>query len=289
MKAFNTTLLRERFVIYTPQKGNKKNASTVALSNRIAAELRDSEDRVSETFIIRTHNMHSAVRMLARIIQSFDQGGPLSIRQEGYDWEEAWHLIVNDYEHTYNPDRWVAIYHNGKCIFSKGKRHPFLDMIERCDHQNNLEYDFAIPMAEKIFMETGEPLKIEYDSNVALSAHFVDNTGRLGIILRGSSRATTFTFTVQKKNDRMLNISQCLGAAAAFLEGIQLSFLVGTNTEKLSTGVIERFSKEEKQIQDGKKRLQRLQSEIENLEITSNIHYRPEKPEFHLLIHNHTL
>lgn len=284
MKEFSTALLREKFVIYDPAKGKENGAATIALSNRLTAELRDGAGRIVETFIIRAHNMHSAVRMVARIIQNFSQSGPLSTRRDGYDWEGAWNSIVNDYEYAYNPERWVAIYLNGKCIFSKGERHPFLDMIEKCDWENDLEYDFAIPVAEKLFMQKGKSLKIEHDSNVALSVHFEGNTGRLGIILRSPGRTTTFTFTAQSKNGDVLNIPQCLSSAAAFLEGIQLSFLVGMNTEKIRLGIIERFSKEEKQTKEGKARLQRLKSEIENLEKTFNVRYRPEKPEFHHLV-----
>lgn len=284
MKEFSTALLREKFVIYDPARGKENGAATIALSNRMTVDLRDSEGRIAETLIVRAQNMHSAARMVARIVQSFNQGGPLTIRRDGYDWEGAWNSIVNDYEYAYNPERWVAIYLGGKCIFSKGERHPFLDMIEKCDRENDLEYDFSIPMAEKLFMKKGKPLKIEHDSNVALSAHFENDTGRLGIILRGPTRTTTFTFTAQSEKGKTLNVPQCLSGAAAFLEGIQLSFLVGMNTEKIHLGLIERFSKEEKQTKEGRTRLQRLKSEIENLEMAFNIRYRPEKPEFHLLV-----
>lgn len=284
MKEFSTALLREKFVIYDPAKGKDNGAATIALSNRLAVELRDSEGRIAETLIVRAQNMHSAVRMVARIVQSFGQGGPLSIRRDGYDWDGAWHAIVNDYEYAHNPERWVAVYHEGKCLFSKGDHHPFLDMIEKCDQENSRDYDFAIPMAEKLFLQKGKPLKVDYDSNVALSCHFENNTGRLGIILRGPTRTTTFTFTGQSEKGKTLNIPQCLSGAAAFLEGVQLSFLVGMNTEKLHLGIIERFSKEEKQTKEGRTRLQRLKAEIETLERAFTVRYRPEKPEFHLLV-----
>lgn len=284
MKEFSTALLREKFVIYDPEKG-KENGAAIALSNRLAAELRDSEGRITETLVVRAQTMHSAVRMVARIVQAFRQGGPLSIRQEGYDWKAAWDAIISDYEYIHNPERWIAVYHDGKCIFSEGERHPFLDMIEKCDRENDLDYDFSIPMAEKLFVQTGKPLKIEHNSNVAMSVHFAGNTGRLGIILRSPARTTTFTFTaVNEKEKTALNIPQCLSAAAAFLEGVQLSFFIGTNAEKISLGLIERFSKEEKQTKEARKRIQRLKSEIENLERTFSVRYRPERPEFQLLI-----
>jgi hypothetical protein len=99
------------------------------------------------------------------------------------------------------------------------------------------------------------------------------------------NRTTTFTFTATpKKVGQAINIPQCLGSAAAFLEGVQLSFLVGMNTEKIRIGIIERFSKEEKQTREGRQRLSRLSSEIANLESAFEIRYRPERPEFHHLM-----
>lgn len=284
MKEFSSSLLREKFVIYDPRKGMADKKSTVvALSNRLVAQLRNNKGELVETFVVRTQNMHSTVRMVARIIQLFNQTGPIAKRTD-FDWDTIWEQIVNDYEYAYNPQRWVAIYHAGKCVFAKGDRHPLLDMIEKCDFENDKDYDYAVPLAESLFTQAGKNLKIEHDSNVALSVHFENNVGRLGIIQRGSNKTTTFTFTAQAKPGKELNLPQCLGAAAAFLEGIQLSFLVGMNTEKIRIGIIERFSKEEKQTREGRQRLSRLSSEIANLETAAEIRYRPERPEFHHLM-----
>jgi hypothetical protein len=286
MKDFSTSLLREKFVIYDPQKGMADKKSTViALSNRMVAELRNDKGELIETYAVRAQNMHSCVRMVARIIQTFQQNGPIATRAEAFKWDAAWDQIVNDYEYAYNIARWVAIYHNGKCVYTKGDHHVLLDMIEKCDHENEKDYDYAVPLAEKLFTAAGKNLRIEHDSNVALSVHFENDQARLGIIQRGSNRTTTFTFTATpKKVGQAINIPQCLGAAAAFLEGVQLSFLVGMNTEKIRIGIIERFSKEEKQTREGRQRLSRLSSEISNLESAFEIRYRPERPEFHHLM-----
>ncbi|MEZ5815016.1 MAG: hypothetical protein R3E13_09930 [Alphaproteobacteria bacterium] len=284
MHDFTSSLLREKFVIHDAKAG-PKDRGTVALSNRFVVELRDAQEKRVETFIVRGHNMHSVVRMAARIIHDFDNGGPISIRQSSYDWEKVWDSIVNDYEYAYNPQRWAAIYAGGKCVFEAGERHPFLDMIEKCDADNKLDYDYAVPLAEKLFQQAGQEVRIEHEANVALSVNFEEGAGRLGIILRGSNKTTTFSFTARPKgkNDA-LNIPQCLGAAAAFLEGVQMSFMVGMNIEKIRLGIIERLSKEEKQTREGRQRLTRLAAEISNLENAFDVHYRPEKPEFHLLM-----
>ncbi len=279
MKDFCTELLREKFVISTPQSQTQD--GVIALSNRVVAPLQNRTGTVQETLVIRSHNMHCAVRMTARILQAFKAGGPLTTRALSYDWETVWHSILNDYETLYNPQCWIAIYHAGKCIFSAGEHHPLLDMIEKCDEDNESTYDFSISLAEELFRQTGKDFKIVHNSNVALSVHFENNQGRCGIILRSPLRTTTFTFTAQPKDEMPLNIPQCLGTCAAFLEGVQLAFQMGMNTEKIRLGLIERFSREEKQTREGKQRLTRLNDEILTLEKTFKIHYRPEKPEFH--------
>jgi hypothetical protein len=75
-----------------------------------------------------------------------------------------------------------------------------------------------------------------------------------------------------------------VSCSAAFLEGIQLAFLVGFNTEKIRLGIIERFSKEEKQTREAGERLVRLRHEVSNLEDTFEVRYRPEKPSFTMFL-----
>ena len=285
MQTFETSLLREKFVIHDPKTGNKDEKATIALSNRFVVDLRNAKGSVLETYVVRGHNMHTVVRMATRILYAFNQSGPIAKRVPEFDWPKAWDTIINDYEYAYNPQRWVAVYKDGKTVFTYGEYHPFLDMIEKCDEDNDKDYDYAIPLAEQLFKKAGQNLRIEHDSNVALSVNFEDNQGRLGIILRGSNKTTTFSFSATAtKKDQVLNIPQCLGAAAAFLEGVQLAFLVGMNIEKIRIGLISRFSKEEKQTREGRQRLARLSTEIANLESAFEVRYRPEKPEFPAMV-----
>lgn len=285
MQDFNSSLLREKFVIHNPKAGKKEDRAIIALANRFVVDLVNPGKDITETYIVRGQNMHSVIRMAARLILDFDNGGPIANRKDPYDWEKVWDSLVNDYEHAYNPQRWIAVYKDGKRVFSDGELHPILDMIEVCDQSNENDYDYAIPMAEKLLKENGQDLGIEHDANVALSVNFEDNEGRLGIILRGSNKTTTFSFAAKpKQQNQAIHIPQCLGAAAAFLEGVQLAFLVGMNMEKIRLNIIERFSKEEKQTKDGRLRLNRLSTEISNMEAAFEVRYRPEKPEFHVLM-----
>lgn len=284
MYNFTSALSREKFIIHSPKTGPKEETAVTALSNRFVVELETPQGRPNEVFVVRGHNMHSVVRMAGRIIYEFNERGPIAGRQISFAWDGAWSSIINDYEYAYNPQRWIAVYHAGKCVFSAGEYHPFLDMIEKCDHGNTEDYDYSIPKAERLFRDAGKEFKIEHNANVALSVHFEKHEGRGGVILRGSNQTTTFSFIVRPKPKMQINIPQCLAGAAAFLEGVQLSFLMGMNTEKIRIGLIKRFSKEEKQTKDGKKRLNRLANEILSMENAHNVHYRPEKPEFHLLM-----
>ncbi len=284
MDVFNSSLLREKFVIRDVNAAPSNAKPVIALSNRFRVDLSDPNGKHVETFVVRAQNMHSTVRMAARILTEFRDRGPIAKRADPYKWDLAWDSIVNDYEYAYNPDRWVAIYNEGKCIFEKGEHHPFLDMIEKCDYENKNDYDYAIPMAGKLLEQAGKPVKISHDANVALSVDFKKGHGRCGIILRGANRTTTFSFAAEPRGKEPLNISQCLGSSAAFLEGVQLAFAMGMNTEKIRIGIIERFSKEEKQTREGKQRLTRLTNEIAALETAFHINYRPEKPEFHHIL-----
>lgn len=280
MKKINSSLLREKFVIHDPLAEFGGGEPVVALSNRMVVDLHDAEDKVIETFVVRAHNMHSCVRMVAMLIQAFERGGPIVNRQIPFNWDSIWDVVVNDFEYAHNPSRWIAVYKGGKVVYEKGARNPFLDVIEKCDEVNTEEYDRTIALAEAAFKKTGKVVKIDYDSNVALVVNFEKNAGRCAIILRGASSTTTFNFSAAARPKKILSIPQCLSGAAAFLEGVQLAFTVGMDSEKSALGIIERFTKEEKRIKDGKRQLGKLSAEIINMESAFEIRYRPERPEF---------
>ena len=283
MSDFTASLLREKFSIHDSDPDNGEETSIIALSNRMVLEFKGPKN-YNETIIIRAQNMHSCVRMAARLVKTYKTSGPILNRTKPFDWEAAWDIIVNDFEHRFNPQRWIAIYHNGQIIYQAGEHHLLLDVIEKCNARNKHEYEKSIPMAEDAFKQAGKIVRIGYDSNVALVINLEKLQGRFGVIMRGPSRTTTFNFSVHSNNKEALNYAQCMASAASFLEGIQLAFTVGMNHIKMRHGIIERFSTEEKMTREGGARLGRLASEIVNLERTYNVRYRPEKPEFHHLV-----
>lgn len=285
MSEFHSSLLREKFSIHDSDPVSHEQKSIIALSNRLIVELKGQKKEHTEIFVVRAQNMHSCVRMAARILKSYKTSGPIMNRTKPFDWEAAWDAIVNDYEYRYNPDRWVAIYHAGRIIFQAGEHHMLLDVIEQCDAKNAHHYEKALPMAEDAFKKAGKVVKIDYDSNVALVINLSPKQGRFGVIMRGPNRTTTFNFSLTAKKDP-LNYAQCLAAAACFLEGVQLAFMVGMNNIKLFMGIIKRHTTEEKMTKEAGRRLGRLNAEIANLERAYDVYYRPEKPEFGAIINS---
>ncbi|NCT40957.1 MAG: hypothetical protein GW778_04770 [Alphaproteobacteria bacterium] len=287
---FQTSLLREKFIIHDPNKTRKDNGSVTALSNRMVITLKKPSQEDAEVFVIRAQNMHVCVRLAGRMLQSFNTGGSLLTRGEPYDWHAAWDPIITGYERTFNDDLWVAVYHRGKVIFSSGEHHVFLDLIEKCDYENTNDYDYAIPMAENAFKQSGKIVKIEYSANVALVLTFEKGVARCGVILRGVDGTTTFNCKVTplpstpQKASQPINIPQCLSVAAAFLEGVQLAYMAGINMFKTRVGMIERSSHDDLKTKEAQRRLARLDAEITNLDSTYNVRYRPEKPQFSLIM-----
>lgn len=281
---FNANLLREKFIITDVMPaGGRIAAPVIALSNRLAIPLRTpAGDVVEETFIVRAQNMHTCARLAAQVAREFQENGPIIGRRKPVDWEFVYLSITKGYEKKWNPHRWVAVYHKGRPVFQHGEanRHPFLDIIEQCDARNKGDYDKAVTVAEDAFKQAGKTVVIEHDSNVALVLNISDDEGRCGVIVRGPNRTTTFNFTAHKKAGRDVKVSQCLSTAAAFLEGIQLAFLVGMVRQKLRYELISTASEEARQGDEASQKLGRLNGAVTQFENLFKVTYRPERPNF---------
>ena len=289
---FNASLLREKFVIrdVTAADAEEADAPIIALSNRLSVPLGIPGGRTEENFVVRAQNMHTCARFAARIAQEFAEHGPLMGRKDkdAFDWEYAWLSMVKGYEKTWNPNRWVAVYHKGRVLFEShgegNNRHPFVDIIEQCDAVNPDSYEESLKIAEAAFKQAGKFVTIEYDSNVALVVSIKDDEGKCGVIVRGPSRTTTFNFTAKPRGGRLVKSSQCLSAAAAFLEGIQLAFLVGMTNIKSEYALIDNLSDAAKQGRDASQKLGRLNAAIAQFENLLDVVYRPDRPDFGKMI-----
>lgn len=290
MKEFNTTLLREKFIIrdaFSEKKPRRQQdvPPVIAMSNRMVIPLR-SANGDAEVLIVRAQNMHSCVRMAARIIQDFLDEGPILGRSTPFDWQYAWDSITKGYEDKFNPNRWLAVYHKGRVVFEGGatERHTFLDIIEQCDARNKDNYEKAVNVAEDAFRQAGKIVTIEHDSNIAMILNYTPEDIHCGVIVRGPNRTTTFNFTVRPKAGREPKISQCLSVAAAFLEGIQLAFQVGFFKQRQVFDMIESGSIENEKGREASQKLGRLNNAIQQFENTVEVSYRPDRPDFSRMI-----
>ncbi|MCF8495826.1 MAG: hypothetical protein K9G62_04065 [Alphaproteobacteria bacterium] len=272
MKSLTTSLLREKFII--PESGGTNEAPLTALSNRLALTLEGQEP-----LVIRAQNMHSCIRLAAEILEYKDtenfpenlKGNPL-LKQ-----------IESEYERAYNHRRWLAVYHKGLPVWRDGDHHLLLDLIEKCAFKHPASYQEAITLAGTMLEKTGKTLEIAYEGNIALIIDYSPERAKNSIVLRQAGRNTTFSFSIFPINSLApagVPLSACLNAAAAFVEGIQLAFVVGANTEKMRRRGLPPESFMAKQIAAGQERLSFLEKEISGLEERFKITYRPEPPAF---------
>lgn len=278
---FSTTLLREKFVIKDADP-QATEPPVVALSNRMVVT-QEYPSGITETFVIRTQNMHSCVRMAARIVHA-GADGSLAFRSPPFDWASAWESVIEGYERRYNPNRWCAVYREGKVIFTENEHHPLLDIVEGLDFKSMKTYAEAISIAEEAFRKAGKDVRISHDSNVALVVNVRPKQAKVGVILRGAARTATFNFTAKPRGGTTLRPSPPLGAAAAFLEGIQLAFQVGSGRVRRHYGLIEAGTDDARKLTEGEARLGRLNNAIRQFDQGHDVFYRPERPEFHRIL-----
>lgn len=283
---FKSTLLREKFTLRDPSGDLSDTPPVVALSNRMVLPLTSKAVEESETFVVRTQNMHSCVRLSAAISKEYFDRGAIMKRVMPFRWENLWRDVIKGYEKDWNPDIWCAVYHKGRLVFEEGARHPFLDIIEKCDAVNREGYGESVKFAEAAFQQAGKAMKIEHDSNIALVISIKDDEAKGGVILRGANRKTTFNYAVtpKKMNGEPVRIPTILTISAAFLEGVQLAFSVGMTNKKRSHGLIEKYSDEDRKGKRGAERLANLTQAIEGVERKYVCKYRPDRPEFQAMV-----
>lgn len=281
----DTSLLREKFTIREKTTHQDDKAlKIVCPSTRMSINLQSGE-LPKESYVIRSYNMHSGTRIAAKIIHDYEKNGPIMSRSISIDWTELWDNSLSSYERIHHANRWVAVYHKGIPIFSFGEYHSFLDVIEKCDFLNKGNYDKSIKIAEQAFRQAGKDTTITCDSTVALISILGKDSGRCSMVIRGPDNTTTFNYALKPLDKKEnLNIPQGLSTAADFLEGVQLAYMVGFNSEKLNQGVISKYSDEEKKMIKARERLTELDGLINSMERRCKVRYRPERPDFETLI-----
>ena len=273
--SFDTSLLREKFLI--KEDGVDKEHHRV-VSNRLVLKFKDDKDKAHK-FIVRAQTMHNCIRLAARIMQAFQRGTIAELTVDKAKWKDIWEKSLSNYDQKFNPHLWALVYHDGDNIFSSGAPHAFLDMIERCDASSRDEYDASIKIAERAFAKAGNKIDIAHEGNVGLVINVKEDHGRCGVILRNALQNATFNMTLHSKSNaddgEYLSVtpSLCLNTSAAYLEGIQLAFMLGM--AKAGKGNLDKKAQDE-----GLKRLGEVTREIDQFENTYDVKYRPDKPAF---------
>lgn len=285
MSTIELSLLREKIVVSDAGDGSIELAS--CLSNRISITLSSGDGKQKEKFIVRAHTMHLCTRFAAGILQEFQSRGFLANRLRDYQWNELWAQSCGTHDVAYNPDRWACVYHKGKSVFQTlEKNNALMDAIELRHASSSSTYDQVIFLIQDVFEKSGKSVSIDYDANIGLVCNLANDKTRCSIILRGSGRTTTFNFTAtpNDEHDGKINMPQCLISCAAFLEGIQLSYIVGIVSAKLERGKIQSSDDASRKANAARKHLLSLSREVGVMERTMHIRYRPERPEFQKII-----
>ncbi|MGM0422504.1 MAG: hypothetical protein ACQEQL_05330 [Pseudomonadota bacterium] len=281
MSEFHTSLVREKIIFDDfGQDGNDPFAvENVIRSNRMVLDLERANER--ETVVVRAQNMHSTLRMAAKVINNFYKGGGSFQKREAMpNWKGMWDQTLSAYEQDYNRDNlWGAVYIDGKAVF-RTRQARFMDIIEQCALVTRDEYDTTKDVAEYALKQLGRDIKITHQSNIA--ALIVDKPEglRCGISHRSDGKDTVFNFLMQKGAARTDRINHGFIMAAAFLEGINLGYTVRRRRTELAEGKISKNSKDVEQMNDARERQMVLNREIIAIEELYKINYRPEKPNF---------
>jgi hypothetical protein len=274
----NTTLLREKFIIRDMESDG--DAPTVAVSNRLSLPLHNEAGNLIDTLIIRSQNMHHCIRMAAQITQNFIDYGPLFSRNTAFNFQEACDRAYSSYDKLFLLNKWIAVYHKGMEIFLSGTHHPFLNVIEKCDSKNPSNYDQSIKIAEDTFKKMGRKVSISYEANIGMVASLKPDIGRCGLIYRGTEKNATFNFSAEPKEELKVSPLLCFDMSAALLEGLQLSYFVGTINDKIKLSIVKKLSSLEKQTERALLRIEELNFELDVLDNRLKLRFRPEKPEF---------
>ena len=277
MEDFNTSLVREKIIFTEGEIGEGVEKEPIVIrSNRIFLKLGQGSE--TEKIVIRAQNMHTTLRLAAKILQSYHTNGPLLARNPPVSWDDVWENALSAYEKDYNKGIWCAIYINGRSVF-KTFTSPFVDVIEKCALLTIDNYDNTMDVTENALKQIGHAMRINHNSNVA--AVFTDNGDgmRCGIIHRSNNKDTAFNFTAIN-GQQSTRIIQSFGATAAYLEAFNLRFVIHMLRNKIRSGEAKTISPENSQIRSAITRQGAINRAILSFEEVYSVKYRPAKPDF---------
>ncbi len=277
MEDFNSSLVREKIIFTEGEIGeNGEKEPVVIRSNRIFLKMGSGAD--AEKIVIRAQNMHTTLRIAAKILSAYYKSGPLLSRDTPFEWEGQWQESLSSYEKEFNPKIWCAIYANGKSVY-KTITSPFVDVIEKCALLTLDNYDTTMEVTESALKRIGHAMRINHASSVA--AVFTDSgdSMRCGIIHRSDKKDMAFNFTAVN-GQQSTRIVQSFGATAAYLEAFNLRFMIHMLRDKIRMGEAKKVSPENNQIRAAIIRQGAINRAILSFEEVYGVKYRPSKPDF---------
>lgn len=277
MSEFNTSLAREKIVIVEDIPSADSDGTIVIRSNRLSLMLGGKGKE--ESIVVRGHTMHGTLRMGAKIVDLRRRTGMLLRREEPVDWMSLWQQTVSTYERDHNKDNWIAIYTKGSPIFTT-KPMRYIDIIEKCDTINHDNYEGSIEVAANALKGLGRPVKIELSSKLAVIISTVEKAVRCGIIQRTGKKDTTFNFTASGGATVLSTAIRSMDSCAAFLEAMNLGYMIADVREKVREKEIDTASPEAQKMREASRRLSALSREIDKFEEVFSVKYRPERPNF---------
>lgn len=288
MLDFTTSLVREKieFIDDAPDSEESravmdpvlaaaaKGGDAVIRSNRLLLTL--VRRGASERVVVRAKNMHSTLRFAGKILHDFYRNGMFANRAEPFDWEQTWSGVLSDYEHRFTPDIWSAVYINGQPVYHT-RAYPFVDVVERCALQAMDDYGATMGHTTSAFQKIGRSVRIDHTSSVATVMTEANNVMRCGITYRGETGDGTFNFMAigGEKSNRIV---QSIGTAAAFVEALNLRYIVGAMRAKLAAGTA--GGDDTARLDAASARIGTLAKAIETFEGVYNVTYSPAKPPF---------
>lgn len=288
MLRFNSTLLREKFLIEEAgthgSQSNAKGDTVTAVSNRITVPVRNKKGEMIQEFVVRTHTMHSCMRMAARIVEALIKAGTRSAPLSDFNWHDTWSEIMTDKQIAFDPDYWCVVYRNGDIAFQDKRHNVFFDVIEKFAFKFDIEYEASVIEAEKAFMRAGKKVNIQHDSQIAAIIDIRDKESKAGIILRSPKRVTTCNIIASSRDNETDHITTAFDICSKYLEGIHHGFIIGLQESLINSKKAESVTRAEAIIEKSRDRIIDIQNRIKKIEREFQIQYRPEKPSFKKVI-----
>ena len=288
---YKAKLVRERFEVTPIKKNGEREDVRIAMANRLNFTCFDNYGQKKSDFIVRAQNIHTALRIGARVAQQwYDYGHMHKTGKNRFNWEQVYADATKDYEQRWNPDCWASVYKNGHLIFqhSPAKNSEILNIIEQVFAHEKCAYQHIPWIAQRLFEQAGRTVEIDYDSNIAMELMGDDGSIKSHILHRDIEGRSEVQLDMLQKTSRYIKgakgakvkLHECLDVAAIVFEGLQHGFVVGKCNYDISSGQIKIGHRNAVQSDHALRRIKQLDSELNKQKTLHQLLFKP-KPDFY--------